>query len=65
MAASSSPNFSYLSYFDARLVAAASRAEHVVAIDPVGALTHLRLFGELLAQQVAARLNAQVGEGEH
>jgi hypothetical protein len=55
---------SYLAYFDARLVAAASRAEHVLALDPVGALNHLRYFGEILAQHLAARLDAQVGEGE-
>jgi hypothetical protein len=49
-------NFSFLSYFGASLVEAAARAELVIAIDPVGALDHLRLFGEALAKAACVRL---------
>jgi hypothetical protein len=51
-----SPNFSYLGYHDPRLSEVATRAERVLGLDPVAALGHLRLFGELLAKHVAARL---------
>ena len=51
-----SPNFAYLGYHDVRLPQVATRAERVLALDPVGALNHLRLFGELLAKNIAARL---------
>lgn len=51
-----SSNFAFLSYFGPTLVEAAARAELVIALDPVGALNHLRLFGEALAQAASARL---------
>ncbi|MGE5785618.1 MAG: DUF4145 domain-containing protein, partial [Myxococcales bacterium] len=51
-----SSNFAFLSYFGPTLVEAAARAELVIALDPVGALNHLRLFGEALAQAAGARL---------
>lgn len=51
-----SSNFAFLSYFGPTLVEAAARAELVIALDPVGALNHLRLFGEALAQAAVARL---------
>src|SRR5690606_28606027 len=47
-----SSNFAYLSYHDPRLSEAATRAERVLGLDPVGALQHLRFFGELLARHV-------------
>ncbi len=49
-------NFAFLSYFGASLVEAAARAELVIALDPVGALNHLRLFGEALARSACVRL---------
>jgi type I restriction enzyme R subunit len=51
-----SSNFAFLSYFGAPLVEAAARAELVIALDPVGALNHLRLFGEAMARAVCVRL---------
>ena len=41
-----SQNFGFLGYHDHRLPEVATRAECALALDPVGALTHLRLFGE-------------------
>lgn len=59
-----SSNFAYLSYHDPRLVEVATRAERALGIDPVGALQHLRLFGELLARHVAARFGVYAGADE-
>jgi type I restriction enzyme, R subunit len=52
-----SPNFGFLARYDAALVLIAARAEHYFPSDPVTALMKLRQFGELLAQQIAARTN--------
>jgi type I restriction enzyme R subunit len=49
-------NFAFLSYFGASLFEAAARAELVIALDPVGALNHLRLLGESLARAACVRL---------
>ena len=51
-----SPNFAYLAHHDPRLAEVATRAERVLGLDPEGALNHLRLFGELVAKNAAARL---------
>ena len=50
-----SPNFDYLSHHDLRLVQAATTAERVLGIDPVGSLRHLRLFAELMVQNIACQ----------
>lgn len=50
-----SPNFGFLARYDARLVLVATRAEQYFPEDPVTSLMKLRQFGEMLAQQVAAR----------
>jgi type I restriction enzyme, R subunit len=52
-----SPNFGFLARYDAALVLIAARAEQYFPSDPVTALMKLRQFGELLAQQIAARTN--------
>ncbi len=57
-----SPNFDYLGHHDLRLVQAATMAERVLGIDPVGSLRHLRLFAELMVQNIAARWGVY-GEG--
>lgn len=50
-----SPNFYYLSHHEPHLVYAATMAERVWGLDPVGAIVHLRRFGELMLKYVAAR----------
>jgi type I restriction enzyme, R subunit len=56
-----SPNFSFLAEYDPRLVVTASRAERALSFgDPVGALTHLRTFAELLARGALTELGAYV-----
>lgn len=50
-----SPNFGFLSRYDTALVMVAARAEQYFPDDPVTTLMKLRQFGELLAQQLAAR----------
>ncbi len=54
-ARSTSPNFDFLVRYDPTLVAIAAMAERYFADDPVTSMMKLRQFGELLAQQVAAR----------
>ena len=54
-AQATSSNFSFLGHYDAVLVSVATLAERYFPDDPVTALMKLRQFGELLAQQVAAR----------
>ncbi|HEY1954395.1 MAG TPA: type I restriction-modification system endonuclease [Polyangiaceae bacterium] len=51
-----SPNFSYLAYHDARLVALATQAEQHFGGDPSVTLIKLRLFAEVLAQRAAAKV---------
>lgn len=59
-----SPNFSFLATYDAALVIVAARAEQYFPEDPVTCLMKLRQFGELLAQQLAARLGLFVSVEE-
>ncbi|HEX2871039.1 MAG TPA: DEAD/DEAH box helicase family protein, partial [Polyangiaceae bacterium] len=51
-----SPNFAYLAYHDARLVALGTQAEQHFASDPTVTLFKLRQFGEVLAQRAAAKV---------
>ena len=51
-----SPNFAFLAYHDARLVALATQAEEHFAGDPTVTLFKLRQFGEVLAQRAAAQV---------
>ncbi len=51
-----SANFGFLAKHDPLLVSLGALAERYFADDPVGALTKLRLFAEVLAQHVAANL---------
>lgn len=64
MTSSPSPNFAYLAYHDARLVALATQAEQHFAADPASTLTKLRLFGEMLAQRAAAKVGLYVDPRE-
>lgn len=48
-------NFGFLARYDSTLVGVASMAERYFADDPITCLMKLRQFGELLAQQLAAR----------
>ncbi len=50
-----SPNFGFLTRCDIGLAIVAARAEQYFPNDPVTALMKLRQFGELVAQQIAAR----------
>jgi len=59
-----SANFGFLARYDAALAAIAVRAERYFPDDPVTCLMKLRQFGELLAQQLAARRGAYVGVDE-
>ena len=59
-----SPNFAFLAYHDARLVACAEEAERVFSHSPGACLGRLRLFGELLAKRAAAKLGLYVGPDE-
>jgi type I restriction enzyme R subunit len=52
--APASPNFGFLAVHDKQLVQAAADAERLFAEHPHASLMMLRLFGELLAQRVAA-----------
>jgi type I restriction enzyme R subunit len=51
-----SPNFAFLAYHDARLVALGTQAEEHFAGDPTVTLFKLRQFAEVLAQRAAARV---------
>jgi type I restriction enzyme R subunit len=59
-----SPNFAYLAYHDARLVALATQAEQHFAADPTVTLFKLRQFGEVLAQRAAAKVGLLVDPQE-
>jgi hypothetical protein len=61
LAVTPSPNFAYLAYYDARLVAPATQAEQHFAADPTVTLFKLRQFGEVLAQRAAAKVGLYVG----
>ena len=62
--AEASPNFGFLVPYGARLLQAAVAAERYVMADPVTTLMRLRQFGELLAQDVAARTGTFFERGE-
>jgi len=51
-----SPNFQFLSDFEPALLRQAAMAERYCLEDPSASLAKLRLFGELLAQNIAARM---------
>jgi len=53
---SASANFAFLARHDRALVSLAAAAEAYASTDPNAALYKLRLFGEVLAQNVAARV---------
>jgi type I restriction enzyme R subunit len=59
-----SPNFWFLTEHDALLIKCAAQAERLVFSDPNAALFKIRLFGELLAQQVAVRSAIPLYEGD-
>ena len=59
-----STNFGFLARYDAALVRVAALAERYFPDDPVTSLMKLRQFGELLAQQVAARAGVFVATEE-
>jgi type I restriction enzyme R subunit len=61
---SSGTNFGFLGQYDTVLVGVASLAERYFADDPVTCLMKLRQFGELLAQQIAARAGVFVAVEE-
>ena len=60
MSTKPSPNFAYLAYHDARLVALGTQAEEHFAQDPTITLFKLRQFAEVLAQRAAARFGLLV-----
>lgn len=51
-----SPNFAFLAYHDARLVAMGTQAEEHFATDPTVTLFKLRQFAEVLAKRAAANV---------
>lgn len=51
-----SPNFAFLAYHDARLVALGTQAEEHFATDPTVTLFKLRQFAEVLAKRAAANV---------
>lgn len=62
--AAHSANFGFLERYDEGLIGVATLAERYFAEDPVTCLMKLRQFGELLAQQVAARAGVFVAIDE-
>lgn len=61
---STSSNFDFLACHDAVFVRLAAAAEAYMASDPNAALYKLRLFGEVLAQNVAARVGLLTRQDE-
>lgn len=56
-----SPNFSFLTEYDPRLVVTAARAERALSYgDPVAALVHLRSFTEFLAKGALTELGGRL-----
>lgn len=55
-----SPNFSFLKGYAPILLQCAAQAEHYVFSDPNTCLIKLRQFGELLAQEIAARTGVEL-----
>ena len=60
MTGAPSTNFDFLAVHDAQLVRLAALAERYFVDDPNTTLIKLRQFGELLAQQVAARFRVRL-----
>lgn len=60
-----SPNFGFLREHEEGLVLLAAQAETLFAVDPVASITKLRLFGEVLAQEAAARLGLYTSREEN
>lgn len=60
----STPNFDFLARYDGLLVRVVALAERYFPDDPVTALMKLRQFGELLAQQTAARIGLSTAPDE-
>jgi type I restriction enzyme R subunit len=58
-------NFAFLGHHDPNLVLLGTQAEQLFAEDPASCLAKLRLFGERLAQQSAARLGLLGAKSEH
>jgi len=59
-----SPNFWFLAEHDELLLKCAAQAERLVFDDPNAALFKVRLFGELLAKQVAVRTSVPLYDGD-
>ncbi len=59
-----SPNFAFLEDLDPPLMHQAAQAERYCLDDPSASLTKLRLFGELLAKNIAARFGVYIRRGE-
>ena len=57
-----SPNFQFLTDLDPALVKQAAMAERYCLSDPSSSLAKLRLFGEFLAKNIAARIGVYTGE---
>ncbi len=59
-----SQNFHFLRELDPLLFKCASQAERLIYIDPHASIMKIRLLGEMLAQQIAARINVTREEGD-
>ncbi len=58
-----SPNFGFLADYDSRLVVSATHAERALSFgDAVGALAHLRTFGEFLTKGALTELGGRLEE---
>lgn len=55
-----SPNFSFMAEYDETLYKCAVQAERFIFEDPNTTLYKLRQFGELLAQNIAARIGIEI-----
>ncbi|HXS16901.1 MAG TPA: hypothetical protein VN764_06920, partial [Polyangiaceae bacterium] len=63
MSSGVSPNFGFLADYDPRLVVTAARAERALSFgDAVGALVHVRTFGEFLAKGAVTELGGRLEE---
>ena len=60
-----SPNFGFLVEHEPGLVLLAAQAETLFPIDPVAAITKVRLFAELLTQEAAARVGVYASREEN
>ncbi|UJR78529.1 type I restriction-modification system endonuclease [Sandaracinus amylolyticus] len=62
--ASPSPNFAFLAEHEETLVLLAAQAEALYAIDAVATITKVRVFGEVLAREAAARVGIYTSSQE-